>query len=387
MRGVVALWLGASVALLSVRAGADGHGATPRISGGSTTLDVDHFVARVFAESDPRHRVSRVGFTLQAACPGDAEAAQFATTPEVFGVAGAAVSGARPFEANVPDPSRGRVGAWKLHVRALDDSGGVLARYGTDLVRSFPIVWQTEPRPARVDTSGAAGVAKVAFALVHDTPIVAVGLQTSLHDDPRLGVFMRGGVLETDPRSGAMTGLTSRIERSGPTSFVAEFTFPPDSPEVRLGVERIFARDARCRAAEDQIWSRPNVVTTSRAPRAVAVGVRFDPSALADGRIKIDFQHVGPKPRSDTRFAGLPVPIVDVRVWRPGDTASPIYEARAKVVPGSPLGERPWDGESMSTSSARVSAAVLEAVRRGVEVEIDDGGTPVRPRVLLGGGR
>lgn len=358
---------------------------TPRISGGSTTLYADHFVARVAIEDDPHHRVARVGFRLEAACAGDPDAARFATTPEVFAVPGA--SAGHAVEASVPDPSGGLVGAWKLRARALDQNGGVLARYDTDLVRSFPIVWQAQPLPARVDTSGAAGVATVVLSLVHDTPIVAVGLQTSLHDDPRLGDFMRGGVLENDPRNGAMSGLTSRIERVGATEFVAEFTFPPDSPDVELGIERIFARDARCRSAEDQIWAYPRVVASSRVPRALAVGVRFDPSALANGRVKIDFRHVGPKPHSDSVFAGLPVPVVTVRVWRRGSTTTPIFAARARAVPGSPLAERAWDGESMSTPAVKVNAEVLAAIRAGVDVEIDDGGTPVRPRIERREGR
>ena len=376
--------LAAFVVLPVAHARAEVPAVTPRISGGSTTLYADHFDARISIEGDAHHRVARVGFSLAAACAGDPDAARFATTPEVFAVPGGSLP--RAVEASVPDPSRGLVGAWKLRARALDEGGNVLARYEADLVRSFPVVWQAEPQSTRVDTSGAPGVAKMALSLVHDAPIVAVGLRTSLHDDPRLGDFVRGSELENDPRNGGTSGLTSRIERVGSTSFVAEFTFPPDSPGVELGVERIFARDARCRTAEDQIRTYPRVIATSRVPRALAVGVRFDPSALANGRVQISFRHVGPKPRTESALAGLPVPVVTVRVWRRG-VASPVFQARAKAVPNSPLDERAWDGESMTTPSVKVNADVLAAIRAGVEVEVDDGGTPVRPRIERREGR
>lgn len=363
----------------------------PRVAGSSVGIEPKSFEARVVVDNDASNKVAKVSFALTPRCAGDPNTTKYGSVPEVVSSTATQEGTRRVFTASVPDPSGGAFGAWTLRSTALDAGGGVIGRHQTVVVRTFQPKFKTlDFESATLDTSGGAATAKLVMDLDHDAAITSVGLVTSLHDDPVLGYSQLPGELAADRAKGTAPWLTSRIEQKGPTSVLAQLGFPASTPPMKVTVSRMFMTDARCRTAELAPPKPLALSVTSKSPRAVPVDVRLDKEALSAGKVVVAFRLVGPAPRKapSPDIDGQPAPVVIVSFLDAGATPKTLGSAAARPIPSAKLASGKWDGESMSTNPITLPSgptALGEAIKKGMLVEIDDGGRPLAPRTTVRG--
>lgn len=363
----------------------------PRILGSSVGVEPKRFDARVVITNDSGNKVAKVVFAMQPKCPGDASSSKYASVPEVTASTATQEGANRAFSAFLPDPSDGALGAWTVRSTAYDASGGVVGRHQTTVVRTFQPKFKTLAfESPTLDTSSGAASAKLVVDLDHDAAIVSLGLVTSLHDNPIFGYTQPPNELATDRAVGVSPWLTSKIEQKAPSSLVAQFGFPASTPPMSLAIKRIFMTDARCRVAELAPPKALALAVKSSAPRAVPVDIRLDDAALAKNELVVAFRLVGPAPRSAAaaEIGGQKAPVVTVNFLDAGATPKVLGSTGARPVPNPNVDAKKWDGESMRTASITIPSgptALGEALKKGLTVEIDDGGRPLAPRTVVKG--
>ncbi len=356
--------------------------------GSSVGVEAKRFDARVLIANDAGNKVAKVVFAMTPRCPGDPSATKYALVPEVTASSPTQEGEHRAFTASIPDPSDGAFGAWQIRSTALDASGAVIGRHQTVVVRSFQPKFKTLAFEApTLDTSSGPATARLVIDLDHDAAITSAGIVTSLHDNPVLGSAPLPGELAADRAAGVAPWLTSRIEQKGPSSLVGHFGFPASTPPMTFTIKRMYLTDARCRTAELAPPKALSLALKSAAPRALPIDVRLDKSALAKNDLIVAFRLVGPAVRyaPAPEIGGKKAPVVTVNFL---DSATPprvLGSTGARPVPSSPLDGEKWDGESMTTATIAIPTgptALGEAIKRGLTIEIDDGGTPTA-RVTL----
>lgn len=361
----------------------------PRIMGSSVGIEPKKFEARVLIENDPGARVARVVFALTPRCTADPTSSKFTSVPEVTASVATAQGAHRVFTASIPDPSDGAFGAWVVRATAQDAAGAVLGRHQTIVVRRFEPRFRTLAfESPKLDTSGGPGAARLLVDLEHDAPITSVGLITSTHDNPTLGYTQLPGELASDKAAGTTPWLTSRIEQKAPTSLVGHFGFPASTPPMKLAIQRIFLTDARCRTAELAPPKPLELAVSSAKPRALPVDVRLDRDALAAGKLVVAFRLLGPAARTAPapEIEGERAPLVTVNLLDGATPPKVLGTTAARPVPAPKIAERRWDGESMATPPITIPpgpTALSEALKRGLQLEIDDGSRPLAPRAVV----
>lgn len=366
--------------------------AAPRIMGSSVSIEPKRFEARVLVEDDPGNEVARVVFALTPRCAADPATSKYASVPEVTVTTSTPQGTHRAFVAKIDDPSGGSYGAWTVRATALDRTGTVIGRHQTVVVRTFDPTFRTlafdsPPKGGTptLDTSSGAATARLVADLDHDAPITSFGLVTSAHDSPAFGYSRLPGAMASDRAAGATPSITSRVESAGPTRLVTHFGFPAGTPSTKLAVKRMFMTDARCRTAELAPPQPLSLAVTSTAPRAMPLDVRIDGKELAKGRLVVRFRLRGPAPRTAPapEIGGQKAPLVTVNLM---DGSKVIGSTAARPVPSTPMAEAKWDGESMATNPITLPSgptALGEALKKGLSIEIDDGGKPLAPPAVV----
>jgi hypothetical protein len=383
--------LGGSLAAAATLVAGLASAQAPRISGSSVGVEAKRFDARVLIANDSGNKVAKVVFAMQPRCPGDPNTAKYASVPEVTAQTATQEGANRAFAASIPDPSDGAFGAWTVRSTALDASGTVIGRHQTQVVRTFqPKFKSLAFESATLDTSSGPATAKLVIDLDHDAAITSVGLVTSLHDNPVFGYATLPGELAQDRAAGVAPWLTSRIEQKAPSSLVGQFGFPASTPPMTFTIKRIFMADARCRTAELAPPKQLSLAVKSSAPRALPVDVRLDRTALAKNDLVVAFRLLGPAPRSAPapEIGGQKAPIVAVSFLDSAPTPRVLGSTAARPIPSVKVAEQKWDGETMATTAITIPSgptALGEALKKGLTVEIDDGGKPLAPRVVLRG--
>jgi hypothetical protein len=364
--------------------------AGPRILSSSVGIAPKRFEARVVV-ADAEQQVAKVVFSLKPRCSADPSAAKYAAVPEVSTSQATVEGDHRVFTADVPDPSGGTFGAWTLRSTALDASGKVIGRHQTVVVRTFSprfasLAFETpKGRAAPLDTSAGPASARLVMDLEHDAPITSVGLITSAHDDPVLGYTRVPAAIAADRAKGTTPWLTSRLEQAGPTSLVGHFAFPARTPPMKLAVERVVMTDARCRTADVAPPSPLALSVTSSKPQAMPVDVRLDREALGRGQLVVAFRLIGPPARTAPapEIGGAAAPVLTVRLL---DDASPPNVLGSTPARPAPAPGGTWDGQSMAIAPIAIPdgpTALGAALKRGLGVEIEEGGKTVAPRAVL----
>lgn len=384
---------GAAVALLVVAAPLQAHAqGAPKIMGSSVSITPKRFEARVLVENDPGNKVAKVVFALTPRCTADPATSKYGSVPEVTVTSATPQGNYRAFEGKIDDPSSGSYGAWTVRASALDAAGAVLGRHQTVVVRTFDPKFRTLAfdSPAKggtstLDTSSGAATSRLVADLDHDAPITSFGLVTSAHDSPAFGYTQLPGEMASDRAAGTTPSFTSRVEAAGPTKLVTHFGFPASTPPTTFAVKRMYMTDARCRTAELAPPQPLSLAVTSTAPRAIPLDVRIDKTELAKGKLVVAFRLRGPAPRTAPapEVGGLKAPVLTVNLL---DGSNVIGSTAARPVPSSPLDERKWDGESMATTPITLPSgptALGEALKKGLSIEIDDGGKPLAPRAVV----
>jgi hypothetical protein len=384
----------AAVALALSSIGAEASAQSARIASSSVGIEPKQFQARVAIDGDPGNKVAKVVFSLTPRCAADPSTSKYGAVPEVVASTASTEGGRRIFTATIPDPSGGQYGAWTVRSTAMDAAGAVVGRHQSVVVRAFEPKFKTLAfevpagkggAEATLDTSSGPQTAKLVVDLDHDAPITSFGLVTSSHDNPAIGYSSLPRAISDGRAQGATPWLTSRLEQTKPTTIVGHFGLPASTPAMKVTVQRILMVDARCRTADLAPRSPLSLALSSKAPRAMPVDVRLDKAAFAKGNLAIGFRLIGPAPRTapSPDIGGAKAPIVAVSFL---DNASPpkvLGTTNARPVAGA---DKKWDGESMVSSSIELPkgpTALGEALKKGLQIEIDDGGKPLAPKAVV----